>query len=426
MNNEKPLILVVDDEPDIRELVQDILNDEGYQVITAADGEQARALFQSHSPNLTLLDIWMPDIDGISLLKEFKQHDNNAPVVMMSGHGTIETAVEATRLGASDFIEKPLSMAKLLRGVEVTLESHKKHVALQRQHCQTPIGKSTEIAQLREQAKRVAEHAMPILLRGEDGTGKHCFAHYLHSLGKYANGKFIEVSADSFPDDSLKLTSLAENNCLFINDLALLPKPAQALLAYLLDNQKLNQCQLIFASRYSLENAILEGNFSEGLFYQLNSITLAIPSLLEHVEDIPELVQHFVDQETSDSDLPYRHITVSAQNRLRNHSWPGNISELKSIIQRLLILGNSDDIDSEDIDNAIQLSPEASQSMSNNANIDYGLPLREAREQFERLYLLHKLQETDGNVGKAAKLAGMERTHLYRKLRTLGIDAKQI
>lgn len=426
MNNEKPLILVVDDEPDIRELVQDILSDEGYQVITAADGEQARALFQSQSPHLTLLDIWMPDIDGISLLKEFKQDNNNALIVMMSGHGTIETAVEATRLGASDFIEKPLSMAKLLRGIEVTLESHKKQVAIQQQHSLVPVGKSTEITQLLEQAKRVAEHAMPILLRGEDGTGKHCFAHYLHGLGKYSNGKFIEVSAESFPDDSLKLTSLAENNCLFINDLALLPESSQALLSYLLDNKKLNQCQLIFASQHSLENAISKGSFSEGLLYQLNSITLSLPPLRDHIEDIPELVQHFVDQETTNSDLPYRHITVSAQNRLRNHAWPGNISELKSIIQRLLVLGNSDDIESKDIDDAMQLSPDMVATPSNNAAIDYDLPLREAREQFERLYLLHKLQETEGNVGKAAKLAGMERTHLYRKLRTLGIDAKQV
>mgnify|MGYP000252059671 CR=1 FL=1 len=426
MNNEKPLILVVDDEPDIRELVQDILADEGYKVITAANGEQARSLFESQLPALTLLDIWMPDIDGISLLKEFKQHDNNAAIVMMSGHGTIETAVEATRLGAIDFIEKPLSMAKLLRGVENALESHRKHAASQQQHSQVPIGKSTEISQLREQAKRVAEHSMPILLRGEDGTGKHCFAHYLHSLGKYSNGKFIEVSADSFPEESQKLTSLAENNCLFINDLAMLSEPAQALLSYLLDNQKLNQCQLIFATQHSLENAILESKFSEGLFYQLNSITLSLPPLREHVEDIPELVQHFVDQQTTDSDLPYRHITVAAQNRLRNHAWPGNILELKNIIQRLLVLGEENDIESEDIDNVIQLSPDSSQAGSNNATIDYSLPLREAREQFERLYLLHKLQETEGNVGKAAKLAGMERTHLYRKLRALDIDAKQV
>jgi two-component system nitrogen regulation response regulator NtrX len=426
LNNEKPLILVVDDEPDIRELVQDILKDEGYDVITASDGEQARLMFESNSPNLTLLDIWMPDIDGISLLKEFKQSNNNAPIVMMSGHGTIETAVEATRLGASDFIEKPLSMAKLLRGVELTLENHKKSTADKKHYSQEPIGKSTAISQLREQAKRVAQHPMPILLRGEDGTGKHCFAHYLHSLGKFANGKFIEVSAESFPDESLKLISLAENNCLFINDLALIPESAQALLSYLLDNKKLDQCQLIFASQYSLENAILQGTFSEGLLYQLNSISLNIPPLRDHVEDIPELVQHFVDQETSNSDLPYRHISVSAQNRLRNHLWPGNIAELKSIIQRLLVLGSADDINSEDIDAVIESTAEIAAASANNTNIDYSLPLREAREQFERFYLLHKLQETEGNVGKAAKLAGMERTHLYRKLRTLGIDAKQV
>ena len=426
MNKEKPLILVVDDEPDIRELVQDILTDEGYKVITAANGELARTAFTSSSPTLTLLDIWMPDIDGISLLKEFKQHDRHAAIVMMSGHGTIETAVEATRLGAIDFIEKPLSMAKLLRGVEIALESHQKQTVNQQQHSQIPVGKSTEITQLREQAQRVAEHSMPILLRGEDGTGKHCFAHYLHRLGKYADGKFIELSAESFPEESLKLTSLVENNCVFINDLALLSEPAQALLSYLLDNQKLEHCQLIFGSQHSLENAILEGSFSEGLFYQLNSITLTLPPLREHIEDIPELVQHFVDQQTTDSDLPYRHITVAAQNRLRNHPWPGNILELKNIIQRLLVLGEEKDIESEDIDKVIQLSPDSSQTSPNNAVIDYSLPLREAREQFERLYLLYKLQETEGNVGKAAKLSGMERTHLYRKLRALGIDAKQV
>jgi len=426
LNNEKQLILVVDDEADIRELIRDILEDEGYQVIIAGDGEQARSAFLSQPPNLTLLDIWMPDIDGISLLKEFKQQNNSATIVMMSGHGTIETAVEATRLGAHDFIEKPLSMAKLLRGVEVALESQKKQVERQQQQNQIPIGKSSELIQLREQAQRVAEHNMPILLQGEEGSGRHCFAHYLHSLGNYSNGKFIEVSADSFPDDSLKLTSLAQNNCLFINDVALLPKTAQALLSHLLDSQKLSQCQLIFATQQSLETAISLDTFSEGLLYKINSITLSIPALRDHVEDIPELVQHFVDHQTSDSDLPYRHFTVAAQNRLRNHPWPGNTLELKSIIQRLLILGNEEDIDSDEVENVLQSSPESTVPTTNNANINYDLPLREAREQFERLYLLQKLHETDGNVGKAAKLAGMERTHLYRKLRTLGIDAKQV
>jgi len=427
LNNEKPLILVVDDEPDIRELVRDILEDEGYKVSVASDGEQARSAFSSLSPNLTLLDIWMPDIDGITLLKELKEIDANAAIVMMSGHGTIETAVEATRLGASDFIEKPLSMAKLLRGIEIALESHKKLLSTLQENNQVPVGKSPEITQLREQAQRVAEHDMPILLLGEEGAGKHCFAHYLHSLGNYARGKFIEVTPNSFPDDSLKLTSLAENNCVFINDIDRLSEKSQALLSHLLDNKKITQCQLIFATQTSLEVAVSQGTFSEGLLYKINSISLTIPALRDHIEDIPELVQHFVDQQTDNTDIPYRHITVAAQNRLRNHSWPGNILELKNIIQRILVLGETDDIDSSDIDKALQLSPNTDTSTpSPNTSINYALPLREAREEFERIYLLQKLQETDGNVGKAAKLAGMERTHLYRKLRTLGIDAKQV
>ena len=426
MNNDKPLILVVDDEPDIRELIQDILVDEGYKVSVAANGEEARTAFSTQEPGLTLLDIWMPDVDGISLLKEFKEQDSHAPIVMMSGHGTIETAVEATRLGASDFIEKPLSMAKLLRGIELALESQSKHDALQQKHSQEPVGKSSQITLLREQSQRVAQHEMPTLLQGENGSGKHCFAHYLHSLGHYSSGKFIELTAESFPSDSSKLIALAENNCLFINDVALLSASSQALLSHLLDNQKLNHCQLIFATQHSLETAISQGSFLEGLLYQINSITLAIPALRNHVEDIPELVQHFVDEQTSSADLPYRHITVAAQNRLRNYSWPGNVLELKNVIQRLLVLSESEEIDVADVDDALQNMPEQAGAIGDTAGINYDLPLREAREQFERLYLLQKLQETDGNVGKAAKLSGMERTHLYRKLRTLGIDSKHV
>lgn len=433
MNDDKPLILIVDDEPDIRELIQDILLDEGYRIAVAGDGESARRAFIDKKPNLTLLDIWMPDIDGISLLKEFKQHDGGALVVMMSGHGTIETAVEATRLGASDFIEKPLSMAKLLRGIELALESKSKQVMLQARYSQEPVGKSSQMTLLREQAQRVAQHDMPLLLCGEDGVGKHCFAHYLHSLGKYASGKFMELTATSFPIDSAKLLSLAENNCLFISDVALLSESSQSLLFHLLSSQKLVQCQLIFATQHSLEMAIGQGEFMEGLLYQINSITLTVPALRNHVEDIPELVQHFVDEKTDNADLPYRHITVGAQNRLRNYSWPGNVLELKNIIQRLLVLSESEDIDVEEVDNALQAqsqpavdSPLNSAQLMETSGINYDLPLREAREQFERLYLLHCLQETKGNVGQAAKIAGMERTHLYRKLRTLGIDAKQL
>ncbi|WP_417536547.1 sigma-54-dependent transcriptional regulator [Methylophaga sp.] len=424
MSNDKPLILVVDDEPDIRELIKDILEDENYHVRIAADGQEAQQVFSEEQPDLILLDIWMPDIDGISLLKEFKQQNKSVTIVMMSGHGTIETAVEATRLGASDFIEKPLSTAKLLRGVEQALENREKQAIIQRELAQAPVGKSHQIKLLREQVERVAKHEMPILLVGEPGTGKHCFSHYLHSLGQYAGGKFIEVSPESFPLDSLKAVTLAKNNCLFINDLALLSDEAQALLLHLLESNKLEHCQLICATQYSLQKAVDNGDFLESLLYQLNSITLVVPPLRDHIEDIPELVHHFVDTQTTRSGLPYRRFTVAAQNRLRNHNWSGNVLELKNVIQRLLVLGNGEDIDVADVDTALASEAEAIENGDETINFD--LPLREAREQFERIYLLQKLQETDGNVGKAAKLAGMERTHLYRKLRSLGIDTKQI
>jgi DNA-binding NtrC family response regulator len=424
VTNEKPLILVVDDEPDIRELIKDILEDEGYRVAIASNASEADAAYEAEQPKLILLDIWMPDVDGITLLKQFKEKNSQLTIVMMSGHGTIETAVEATRTGAADFIEKPLSMAKLLRAVETALENHDKQSAQLSEHRFIPVGKSPEMSLLREQAERVARHDMPILLLGEGGTGKHCFAHYLHTLGQYSNGKFIEFSPESFPLDSGKLIALSENNCMYINNIADLDDKAQALLLHMLESGRLDHCQIICAAPHGLEKSVLEGRFNEGLLYQLNSITLTMPPLRDHIEDIPELVHHFVDQQTNQAGLPYRRFTVAAQNRLRNYQWPGNILELKNVIQRMLVLGSSEDIDVEDVNEALQ--SEIATSGTSNDSINYDLPLREAREQFERLYLLNKLQETDGNVGKAAKLAGMERTHLYRKLRSLGIDTKQI
>ena len=419
---DKPYILVVDDEPAIRELIQDILQDEGYQVTTAADGNTARACLALRLPQLVLLDIWMPDIDGISLLREFKQQQPGLPIVMMSGHGTIESAVEATRLGASDFIEKPLSTAKLIRGVETAIANQLKLISSKKHQAQEPVGKSSEAALLRKQAQRVAKYNMPILLIGEPGSGKRCYARYLHSLGSFSGGKFIELSPESFPVDSLRFAALADHNCLYLNNLSKLDDKAQALLLHMLENGKVNQSQLIFAGQETLEDVVTNGTFSETLLYKLNSITLFIPKLSNHIEDIPELIHYFVDQHTTQNQLPYRHFSVAAQNRLRNYSWPGNILELKNIIQRLLLLGENDEINEADVDQALMPTKE---SQKNNDTINYQLPLREAREQFERIYLLYKLQQTAGNVGKAAKLAGMERTHLYRKLRSLDIDAKQ-
>ena len=415
-----PFILVVDDEPAIRELIQDILEDEGYQVATAGSGQEAKKIVDQRLPSLILLDIWMPDIDGISLLKTFKERHPHLTIIMMSGHGTIESAIEATKLGAAGFIEKPLSTAKLLREVDSVHQQKSTHKP---QHSlQGPIGKSPEVILLKKQAQRVAQHNMPILLIGEDGTGKRYLARYLHTLGMLSSGRFVELNPDSFPLDYLKFLSIAENNCVYINHLAQLSEKAQTLLLHLLEQEKLGKSQLIFANESRLDSVVTHGTFNEALFYEINSITLSLPKLADRIEDIPDLVHHFVDQYTSENDLPYRHFTVAAQNRLRHYPWPGNLSELQNVIQRLLVLSEHNDIDESDIE--LALAP-IEEEKKNSCSIDYEKPLREAREQFERIYLTYKLQQTEGNVGKAAKLAGMERTHLYRKLRALQIDSKQ-
>ena len=426
MNNvTKPTILVVDDELDIRELVKDILEDQHYHVSVASNAETARLIVSKQQPHLILLDIWMPDIDGISLLREFKKHHPNTAIIMMSGHGTIETAVEATRLGANDFIEKPLSTAKLLHSIEITLEKQTKQSKQKLFATQKPIGNSQQITSLIEQAERFAKHAMPILLVGEDGAGKHCFAHYLHSLSQYADGKFIELTAETFPLDSLKLAALTHHTCLYINHVSNLSDKAQTLLIHMLDNDQFNHCQLLCASPYPLEQAVSHGHCQERLLYQLNNITLSIPPLREHTEDIPSLIEHFVDQYTTQSQLPYRHFNISAQNRLRNHPWPGNVLELKNVIRSLLLLDETNDININDVE--LMLQQLESYHLKGYQNyINYDLPIREAREQFERIYLLHQLNQNNGNIGKAAKAAGIERTHLYRKLRALDIDTKQL
>jgi DNA-binding NtrC family response regulator len=419
---DKPTILVVDDEQTILELIQDILQDKGYHVLTAENGNAARAYLAQHIPQVVLLDIRMPDIDGLNLLREFKHQEPTISIVMMSEHDTIDSATEVINLGASDFIEKPLSAAKLLRCIERALANQRKLIASKQYLCQEPIGKSPETMLLRKQAQRVAKHNMPILLIGEAGTGKRCFAHYLHALGSFSGSRFIELSPETFPVDSLKLSALADHNCLYLNNVSQLDDKAQFLLLHMLESGKIKQSQLIFANQGALEEVVTNGSFNEALFYNINSITLFLPKLSDHIEDIPELIHHFVNLHITENQLPYRHFSVAAQNKLQHYPWPGNIIELKNVIQRLLLLGENDEISETDVDLALMPSKERKKTHN---TINYELPLREAREQFERIYLLYKLQQTAGNVGKAAKLAGMERTHLYRKLHSLDIAAKK-
>ena len=448
----KPHILVIDDEPDIRTSVKDILEDEGYVVDLAANGAAARHCIHERQPDLILLDIWMPDVDGISLLKEFfSELHVTAPVVMMSGHGTVETAVEATRLGARDFIEKPLSLAKLLHTVEHALAGGNARGPLV-QHpvvaAVPPVGKSAQIQHLREQLERIAPHLSTVLISGEAGSGKTFCAKYLHARSARRSGPFIDVHTRLFYDghgptlllgreDNDAVTpgffESAQGGTLFMDDVALLDDGLQQSLHAAMSTGlwvRLNgtharplDLQFIFATRFNLEREVHAGRFRKDLFHCINGVSIHVPALREHAEDVTELLDYYVNLLVDQEKLPYRTFSVAAQNRLRHYDWPGNIRELENFVRRLLVLGLDNKIELDEVEAAL-----TAESILPDTPImpRFEQPLREAREEFEKVYLEYHLRQSGWNVGKVAKQVGMERTHLYRKLRALGIDARRI
>jgi DNA-binding NtrC family response regulator len=450
-----PHILVVDDEPDIRSLLKEILEDEGYSVEVAEDAASARSARRGHRPDLILLDIWMPDVDGITLLKEWTEEEPLIqPVIIMSGHGNVETAVEATRLGAYDYIEKPLSLAKLLLTIEHALESYnlqRENVGLRQliQPVTEPIGRSRSFQQLRQQAQQIAQHETPVLLSGEPGSGKHLFARYLHSHSPRRDAPFLRAditSMNSAEESALLLfggetaeqvqfglIDKASGGTLFIDDIGELDSDSQARLLRLLregwfqrqggSTEVTANVRVIAASRHPLEQRITQQRFREELYYQLNVVSLYIPALREHSDDVLDLIAFYSDYFVETEKLPYRSFTTAAQNRLRQYPWPGNVRELKNLVQRLLIIGRSRQIDVDEVEEALGEQHRA--PSADPAAAAYEMPLRQAREQFERSYFEILLRRYEGSVNKVAQHAEVERTNLYRKLRSLDIDPKQ-
>lgn len=445
-------ILVVDDEPDIRDLVKEILDDEGYEVDVAQDAQTARTSIRARRPDLILLDIWMPDTDGISLLKEWSDGGAlDVPVLMMSGHGTVETAVEATRLGAYDFIEKPLSLAKLLLTVRRALEADKltreNQGLRETQPVTEPFGKSRSMNELRTVAERIAAHSTPVLITGEPGSGKETAARYIHEQSPRKSGPFIRVAVASLSKDNsavelfgaedgatVHFGSLerASGGTLYLEDIADMEPSVQTRLLGVLQHQTFVRVggiepvhfntRIIAATGRDLPTEISAGTFREELYYLLNVVPLNVPALREHIEDIPELVEFYVDRLVTQENLPYRRFSVASQNRLRNHRWAGNLRELRNVVQRLLILGNSPTVEPDEVELALG-SPGDSPGDGPMGGFD--LPFKEARELFEKAYLEHQIQESDGNISRVANRIGIERTHLYRKLKALGIDPRQ-
>ncbi len=444
-------ILIVDDEPDIRELIGDILADEGHDILAAANAAEARELRGQHQPDLVLLDVWMPDTDGISLLREWTEAGAlECPVVMISGHGSVETAVEATRLGAFDFIEKPVSMAKLMVTVGNALEAgrlKRENAGLRRQvpAVMEPMGRSLAVQQLKRRLERIAAHDTPVLITGETGVGKGAAARWIHAHSSRSNGPFVAAPTRA---ESQELACLllgsngeagmlaeAQGGVLFIDDVSRLNAEAQRLLLKILESGHLDpdrvsspalDLRLIAGTSVVLEHLVRTGQFEEALYYQLNVVPLEIPPLRERQEDIPDLVRFYAEYFPSRDGVPYRHFSVAAQNRLRQHQWPGNLRELKNLVQRLLILGGDEEVSVTEVEEALARSDTGKRVDGDPVTALFHLPLREAREEFERQYLTYKLKSVDGSVGRLAETVEMERTHLYRKLRQLGVDPKQV
>jgi len=446
-----PRILVVDDEADIRGLLSEILAEEGYDIEVAADAAAARRAAARQEPDLVLLDIWMPDMDGITLLREWNEKNSlRCPVVMLSGHGTVETAVEATRLGAFDFVEKPLSIAKLLRTAERALEAGKRRRQAQRTLVPSlvaPVGKSRVMQKLREQVQQVAGHDASVMLVGEPGTGREAFARYMHSLGPRAAGPFVSVTCASL-DDANAIARLrggpagggaepgayeqARGGTLFFGGVEDLTPNAQRLLLADFEQrgwQRAGAGPVIPFEERFVTAAVpghdgAAGGIRRDLLAHLEVISIRIPPLREYAEDVPELLRHYVDRLVDEDGMPFRRFSVAAQNRLRNYPWPGNVKELRNLVQRVLIIGGPEDIGLEEIEQHLVAQQAPDEPLVKQDLL--ALPLREAREQFERAYLLQQLMLCNGKVGLLAKRVGMERTHLYRKLRSLGVDFRQI
>ena len=437
-------ILVIDDEPDICGLVSDILTDEGYQVSAAETAASAREQITQSDYDLVLLDIWMPDEDGITLLKDWKDNKVlHCPVVMMSGHGTVETAVEATRLGAYAFVEKPLTTAKLIQTIRKAIDSTQINepsssiITTVNKSYVTPIGSSEVMHKLLEICDRCSQLNTNLLVAGEEGAGRYTVARYIHERSERNNKPFVFVRSEQFDiekvDEStwsklkaelIDSIKFAQDGTIFFQNIDQINPVLQKRFIDLL--QQLSAVQVFKRFNVKVMVSISTQASSEivnSLQTILSMTRISVPALRNHIEDIPELVNYLIDDFCVNDNFDYRKCSIAAQNAFLHYEWPRNISELKAIIQQLLVTGGSEEITVEDVKQALG-SQQTKVSKSSIIEDLLELPLREAREAFEKQYLLHQLKRVNGSVSKLAELVGMERTHLYRKLRSLGIGSK--
>ena len=416
-------ILVVDDEVGIRELLHDILLDEGFQVTLAENAQAARDARLKHRPDVVLLDIWMPDCDGISLLKEW----GNAglltmPVVMMSGHGTIDTAVEATRIGAFDFLEKPIALQKLLKTVNAALK-HAENLPKTEMNLSS-FGKSLVINELKQRLEQVANTKNSLLLIGKKGGSVEICAHFLHIKDTPWLGLTEYEKLASAP---LEMLQQSQDGIIYIDEVSALNKTEQKGLQLLLAKGEKYQVRVVCASSLSLPQLAEKVDFDKVLLQTLSQSTLKVPALNDHREDIPDLATAMANLLVETTGAQYKSFDTAALNALRNADWTGDLAELEAVVQNLMQSSLEEKITLADVSRVLEQfssSPENQALKLQSSPVNLALPLREARDDFERFYFRHHMLVVSNNMSKLAEISGLERTHLYRKLKQLGIKIK--
>jgi two-component system, NtrC family, nitrogen regulation response regulator NtrX len=404
-------ILVVDDEVGIRELLSEILADEGHEVLLAESAGEARRLRERGRPDLVLLDIWMPDTDGITLLKDWAASGQlTMPVVMMSGHGTIETAVEATRIGALDFLEKPIALQRLLATVKRALRNPEAvappPLAL------AALGRSSALADTKKRLAQLAQSGAPLLLRGERGMRPELFARLLAAPGApfVAGG---EAGAEPLSD----LLARAAGGILFVPDLTKLDRAEQRNLEFVLARAEKHKTRVVSFSPVDARTLCEKHEFDAELAARLGELTLRLPTLREFAEDVPDLASLMLALLVEARACPPRRLAIAALNALRHHAWQGNLAELESAVKDLAVTSLEEEVKLEDVERVLA----GRQPQSTLPEVAFDRPYREAREAFERIYFEHLLAREHGSMSRVAERSGLERTHLYRKLKALGL-----